>query len=249
MIVCLNRLYSYRCDNTSMMAFLCFLLCTNLLFLSSCGLEVYYDIDPPRSATRPNEADGSTTTSIEDDALLQEFEFTAANVSDFISPGTAVYYRIYNNIDDLQSDARQINNANTENTSNGFTKLESLDYKEMTSSTKPSPIIGGNGGRVLIRLITSGEYPVGISVNGTFLAIPQRNDGVPFSFDPSTASNPENILPKPGDQDYKDSGTDDGENFWYVNAYAVSTGMNTTTVSPVRSEVLSLGFTAYSRPD
>lgn len=240
--MCFNRLYSYRCANTSIMAFLCFLLCANSFFLSSCGIETYEDIDPPRNAVRSNPADGTTIGSIVDSLESQQFEFTAANISGFISSGTAVYYRIYNNINDLQSHARQINDANTENTSNGFNRVESLGYLSMASSTDEQPFIKRYGG-VIIRLASAGGYTAGISGS---TAIPHRYDGKIFNFDLTTPPELADTLPKAGDQDY-DDGTNDGEPYWYVNAYAVSTGLDAQLYTPVTSEVLSLGFIAYSQ--
>lgn len=234
-----NYLYNFSIIFLGLL--LCFVLC-------SCGLESYYDIPPPRNAVQQNPADGSTDDDFVDSPEYQLFEFTAGNFTgDFIFPGTNVYYRIYNNIDDLQSDAEQINNANTENTSNGFTKLESLRYLSMSSDTSAIPLINGNGGRVIIRLVTdtSEIYPNGIFVGGSETAIPLRYDGGRFNFDPETSEDIPNTLPVGGDNDYND-GTNDGNSYWYVNAYAVSTGMNSTTFTPISSEVLSLGFIAYT---
>lgn len=230
-----------------------FLFCVGLFLLCSCGLETYYDIAPPQNAVQQNPADGSANVgSIVDSPENQIFEFTALNLSStlFISPGTAVYYRIYNNISDLQSDARQINNANTENTSNGFNKLESLRYLSMTSDINASSFIDEDGGRVSIRLVTDSTgatYNAGIYI-GAILdanrqAIPQRYDNESFNFDPDTATDTQNTLPRDGDNDY-DDGTNDRNSYWYVNAYAVSKGLN-ESFTPATSEVLSLGFIAY----
>lgn len=235
---------NYICNSS--ITFFRLLLCVGVFFLCSCGLESYQDISPPRNAVQPNQADGSTDDGFVVSPENQQFEFTAENLATtFMSPGTAVYYRIYNNIVDLQSDAKRINNANTENTSNGFNTVESLNYTTMTSSTGAEPLIDGAGGRVIIRLVSSGTYTSGISIAGIYTATPQRYDNINFNFDPDTATDTPNTLPKDGDNDY-DGGDGDGKNHWYVNAYAVSTGLNSITFSQLSSEVLSLGFIVYS---
>lgn len=247
MVACLNRLSVYRCNNTSMIAFLCFLLCASVLFLSSCGLEVYSSVDPPKNADTPNPADGSTLDNFVDSPESQEFEFTAVDLAGdgFITPGTDVYYRIYNNINDLQSDAKRINSANTENTNNAFTVLDNLKYEPMSSDPIAQPLIKTDG-RVIIRLVSSADsFNAGISVGTRSIPIPLRYDGEKFNFDPSTDATVSNTLPKDGDQDY-DGDQDDGQSYLYVNAYAVSTGLN-TTFTPVLSELLSLGFIAYKQ--
>ncbi|MFI3257845.1 MAG: hypothetical protein R3Y36_06075 [Spirochaetales bacterium] len=225
----------------------CFLLCI------SCGLNVFYEIDPPINAAEPNPSDGTTTSIISFDPSAQEFEFTARNVSStFIAPGTDVYYRIYGSISSLQSDAAQINTSNTENTSNGFNKMTSLNYQKITvSSSTQGYLIDENGGRVAIRLFvdstTSANYEAGIRVDGNNIGVPTRFNGNLFNFDTGdTAGNDyENPLPQSGDADY--NATSDGNNYWYVNAYAVSVGLENGTFTQVRSELLPLGFVVYRR--
>lgn len=248
----LTTFYRYRkniCKNKKVV----FLFYITLLLFSSCGLEEFREIDPPRNAIQANQSDGTIgDLDIVDSPEHQKFEFTAvANASSgFIAPGTEIYYRIYNNVNDLQSDASSINDANIENTNNGFTRLEALRYISLGSNPTSTPLIR-LAGRVIVRPFVnpdlSTDYIVGIFLDTTRLSTPLRYDGEIFNFNPNTANDLQHTLPQNGDNDYKFSTASDGKDFWYVNAYAVSIGLDSTTFTPTMSEVLPLGFIAYTQ--
>ncbi len=213
-----------------------------LFMLTSCGLKTFYLIEPPYNAETANPADG---TLVSTPYLTNEFIFTARNLttSTFISPGTDIYYRIYASQEDLQIDAKRINDANDEDSNSGFKQLESLGYKRLTSSLGgENTLINSAGGRIRVRLADSNN-DASIEVSGVFIGKPIRWNGHYFNFDSTYNSEDDDYaIPVESDEDYK-AGSESG--YMYVNAYAVSSGMDTTTFVAVQSELLSLGFTAH----
>ncbi len=218
-----------------------FLLVISALLFTSCGLRTFYLIDPPINANAPNPSDGDN---VEFPILTDEFSFTARNLSNsaFISPGTDVYYRIYASQSDLQNDAERINDANDEDTNNGFKQLESLGYEKLDSTLGgENSLIDDVGGEVTIHLNSTNGAE--IFVSGSSKGQPKRWNNTFFNFDSSyNTDDDEYDIPANGDDDFE---YDNNINYFYVNAYAVSIGMDSTSFVAVQSEVLPLGFTAY----
>lgn len=211
----------------------------SLIFFTACGIKVLQLIDPPVNANPPNVANGSIQNSLTESNIVT---FLAADLSStmFINPGTEVYYRIYSNQEDLQRDAKLVNDVNIEDSENGFNKLLSLQYKKMNSTAGgENPLINANGGNVSITLARNDTTAPVISPTGE---LPKRSTGDFFylfsSFEPDNLNYPR---PKSGDSDFEGTGGGD----YFVNLYAVSTGMDSTTYKPTYSQVLSLGFLYY----
>ncbi len=214
----------------------------------SCGLRTFYLIDPPINAEAPNPSDGDVISSPNDSNILFTFSARDLTSSVFINPGTDVYYRMYSSQDDLQSDAEKINDANDEDTNNGFKQLDTLGYKKLNIlNGGENSLIDASGGRVIIQLIDNTFSDAYIRVSGSKIGTPIRYTNDYFNFDSTYPNNPsvndEYELPKIGDSDFKSSSS--SFEYVYVNAYAVSTGMDSSTFSAVQSEVLPLGFTAH----
>ncbi len=211
-----------------------------IFILSACGIKVFQSIDPPINANNPNIANGNEITSPE---LLNKFSFTAQDLSSLLNPGTDVYYRIYKSQTDLQKDAKIINDANIEDTENGAQKLFSLNYQKILSNTtgRGNPLINENGGTIEITLANLDSDRAFISVMNT---IPLRYNNKYFNFDTEyNKGNDSYAIPRSGDSDFQDSSSSSG--YYFVNLYAVSTGMDTTIYKPIYSELLSLGFLYY----
>ena len=173
------------------------------VFAGSCGLDIYYVLEPVKDA---NPADNTR------DILVRYFEFTtneSVNESSGIFVGTSVYYKIYNNLSTLTSEATSITNSNSEYTENGYNRMISLGYKRMGVSTNLDPLIElgdiSLDRGVKIRLYTEGEasgdpYQATVTVgnvplmDGSEYAIPLRSDGVStFDFFPDNVSQKKNL--------------------------------------------------------
>ncbi len=194
----------------------------------------------PINADRQNHSDGDYVLNPQ---ISNSFIFTARDLSGtpFINAGTEVFYRIYANQVDLQIDSERINDSNDENTNSGFRQLDSLGYKKMESTAGgQAPLISSDGGSVVITLSNTNSESAGIIPSGT---VPQRWDNSYFNFDPDNVRNrDEYALATYGDADFESASSTD---YQYVNAYAVSTGLDPTSYTPVQSELLSLGFLYY----
>ena len=157
----------------------------------------------------------------------------------FLNPGTEVFYRIYTSQEDLQNDAKSINSANKEYSENGYKKLISLGYKEITSkSTGVNPLIDENGGNVTIFLSTTDSESANVSgIN----EVPLRYNRLPFNFD---SSKTDSKVPSSNDSDFNFNS--DSTSHYFVNLYAVSTGSDIASGNfGTHSELLSLGFLYY----
>ncbi len=215
-----------------------------VFMLSSCGLKTFYSIDPPRNADPPNIANGDIVSIPTQE---REFSFTAQDLTAafFTSSGTDVYYRIYTDQEDLQSDASQIDDANDDDNNNGYKQIISLGYKKLKSTRGgENPLIDTSGGRIIIQ-------PADDTIKGAFLSVSGTVSGfVPLRFNEdffnfNDTYNPDDddyALPTSGDDDYEEGATIDS---YFLNAYAVSVGQDITTFNQVQSEILSLGFIAY----
>lgn len=213
------------------------------LFLCSCGLDVFYYLEPPYDAVMPTE-----------DPVSHLYQFkTADTQNDSVEfyKGTQVYYRIYSNVSTLNSHISSINTVNKDYSDAGFNKLLSYGYKPMKSDQNETLFLPNinNNLKIEIRLTKTTldkGYEVGIFKNSVKIAIPNRydssiNDESIFDFDEESEN--ENI-PLETDLDYEYVS---GATEWYVNAYAVSMGID-SSYSSFYSKVLHLGnikFTKY----
>ena len=158
---------------------LCLFTCILFLLLFSCGLDVYYFVEPPFDSIPP-------------DQTFQVFSFTTAD-SDNTNPGvvgqtinflgTDVYYKIYTNEDVLLEQKKIIDSANAEYTENGINKLNSLGFQRLTSNPYSDPLIkkSTSNQNVKIRLFDTAVYKSKVEVSGVDKGIPLRYDGSSFN--------------------------------------------------------------------
>lgn len=220
-----------------------------LLFFSACGLDTFYYLDPPISMDFIDEAE-----SLSNDALKQFVSFiTASPNADNadIFQGTSVYYKIFNDTNQLKSNKISIENINSEYTNQGIERLISWGYQPLTTDkvTTANLVSAGQTKAVTIRLANATKtnqgyaYPAEITVDGQSIGIPVRSvENKTFSFSSTAESNSIYSLPEEGQEDVNyNSGA--GTNMWYVALYAVSTGMS-LSLTPVYSKVVYLGSLA-----
>jgi hypothetical protein len=218
------------------LAFVLFVVCV----FSSCGLETYSILDPPIIAQY---------TAGTDEPLSRYFHFrTSGGVSgDVAFQGTSVFYKIYASESVLISEANSISDVNAQYSANGYNRIASLGYQELNSTARNDPLIPGTtGATVVIRLFNEGSFTTRVHENDTDVSpiwgIPlRRANSKGFNFFAATESGREdNPVPVSGDPDVNFSGFSDG-NTWYVNAYAVSIGRDTSFAN-LHSQLLHLGY-------
>jgi hypothetical protein len=208
------------------------------LAVLSCGIEAPVIVEPPilgRLVQGTNEA------------VDRYFSFSTAGQSEdgWAYTGVKVFYRIYATEAAMQSDINSIRSANTQYSTNGYNNMIGKSYQELNTSIPLGNLVGKNAGSVTIRLFDEGEaWPAGVKVNiTTDRGIPYRrgltNKGFNFFVTDSTGMN-DNPVPKEGDSDTNITGSDGSK--WYVNAYAVSAGQNTSTLAQLYSQLLELGY-------
>lgn len=224
--------------------------CCFLFIFLACGLEEYYDLPDPTNATRINTPSSSSLTGVVATSESHKFSFSVfkPTATGFINSGTDVYYRIYNNLDQLKNDAKGIDDAIAAQSTNVVSLLQSKSYLRLRSYPDRLPLISSaslvaGSNSVVIRLsdegVGSSLFSAGISVNTANTGSPLRDDRREFFFDYNTSNS---LLPKASDSDTVFSSIDDG--YWFVNAYAVSTALTLKFV-PVQSKTLGLGFLAF----
>jgi hypothetical protein len=203
---------------------LCILVIFSLiLFSSSCGLPVYYIIYPPVNA---DSLPGDTQES-------RFFSFKTADAQNSTSDiyrGIDVYYKIYNNKNDRDSDISQIQAVNSEFSQSGFNKMQGLGYAKLSSEPKlhnSSDVLFDKEDSdhfIKIRLFDEGpedsRYEAGFEsdkISFNTGSEPIRSNGNSFQFG-------EKNLPAQGDADYThNENEEESESFW-VAAFAVSVG-------------------------
>lgn len=234
-----------------------FFLVAISLLMGSCGLDLYYVLEPVQDVTACDDTH---------DALNRYFSFVtneSPNENSGIFVGTSVFYKIYDSKTALTSDATSISNANTtEYSENGYTKMVSLGYKQMALSTNADPLVECEyiDRNVKIRLFTEGTYYAGVQVANVYVmdgevnAIPLRSNGTTFDFFPNKDAeytSKDGKYTKVGDKQYENatpsSASDDvkvtlsSTETWYVNAYVVSVG-RTPTFTLKYSQIAPLGY-------
>ncbi|HOS29195.1 MAG TPA: hypothetical protein PLR39_00200 [Treponemataceae bacterium] len=205
----------------------------------SCGLPVYNALYPPTAYAQPT-----------NDPLNRVFSFTtadSANAGMDIYQGVNIYYRIYNDPSSRDADINTINTSNTEFSDNGMRRLQNMGYNELSITKEISTIndtlipIDSTNRKIQVRLFTEGfsesPYAAGIRVNNSLVSgsIPVRTV-LSTSFD-FFGTGP---LPESTDPDVKMNSAL-GTDVWYVNAYAVSVGRN-TSFQYFYSSILHLGY-------
>lgn len=202
--------------------------------LFSCGLDVYYLIEPPIN---------STEVSIPQDPAQQFFYFQTRDsintntgiVGNINFLGTQIYYKIYDNEEILKSQKKSIDNVNNEYSDNGINKLNDLGFQKLESSNYSDPIIK--------KSTTSLNQTVEIWLlgNEAGIYIDSIKVGEPLRFDRSGNFKIEDEQNITGLDVNVTSTSQTDENSYYVLMYAVSVG--TVNLSQrIYSSLLSLGY-------
>lgn len=225
------------------------IVCLILFNLTSCGLDTFYILDPPKNILHQ-----PSYTNIE--KIYNYFEFeTNENGFDgsFKFTGTDVYYKIYNNHTTMQSEVdRIITLADSE--TNSSSAIDYLINKDKYSYSKL--IYEGNTSgtlvpyknksrKVRIRLTdfqNEVENSSRITIDGAFVGIPLRNssDKLTFNFGRNSIDYEINKIPVDSDDDVKLSSSSSVSGEWYVAMFAVASGWD-TTFAPINSVPLYLG--------
>ncbi|GMO40076.1 MAG: hypothetical protein Pg6C_00760 [Treponemataceae bacterium] len=229
--------------------FACILSCAIVLCTVSCGIETVEDsLDPPslRDLANPLDPGGR---------YFSFYTRETGNNGTAAFKGTDVFYKIYNNVNELNAEHDSIKTSNAEYSANGYNRMVSLNYRQLPIPGYPSILFSATGSNreVSIRLIDEGlnaqgayDFPAGV-VSGSNMGKPIRrpsSEGFNFYID----SNPDNCdkLPAAGDWDTRFSNVPEADT-WYVNAYAVSVGQN-TKLALLYSQLLWLGYIQIKKP-
>ena len=212
------------------------------LFFFTCGIPVYYVIEPPVAEHIP------TSDSV--DASGRYFGFTcpysaSSENSDFMLLGTDIYYRIYNNLDDMNADISSISSRNTEYSDSGYIKMTELNYQQLWLASGESPVVKKTSSTrtIVLRLSTDTGYSSGLYdlTNSNLISYPlRRGTGSSGSGNMTFDFDSENNHPVSGDQDTKIREGYDNEGAWYVNLYAVTVGRD-SSLAYQYSSLLHLG--------
>lgn len=243
-----------------------FFLCC-LFGFTACGLDEFYELDPPVRCN--NQPDTDT------EFASRYFEFTTnetgENNKNYIDPsssfkflGTAIYYKIYNNLEKMQTDITQISALiNSTNYSNAVSKIrETLSYQELGTvkiedtqrkETSINPLISAQGKNrtVYIRLTNyqdTKEFSARILIDkeplkaGDFELYPSRSgSNKSFDFGRTEDDKEVHVEPSQGDVDFVYGTFTESENKkYYVNMYAIAVGRDTTYTN-YYSNALHLG--------
>ena len=222
----------------------------------SCGLESSYYVDAPASA-------GSQPSAGSADKALHFFSFRTADDTSsgaFSYLGTEIYYRIYNNRSVMESREAAIESRDDASRRDA---LLGYGYKtlNLAGTAAPSPLIAKAGVYVYVRLA---DYNTAISTDykavictasvpmtryestADLVGIPRRSVNAGYGFD--FGMNSSNPLPAGSDADYSSSSATSAGTY-YVDAYAVTVGEDTSSASKSYSGTLFLGSVSISTSD
>lgn len=243
------------------------LFITLLPFFYSCGLDEFYELNGPYVKNN----DPSKASPYD----FKYFEFTtnetntgvaSGSGSGFSFLGTAVYYKIYNNLEDLDKYNSSISTlSSSTNYQQAMNSLLSNGYQELAVEGKEdtSPLVKNTSKNKLcyIRLTnyqydpknpddSSQSFMARIVIDKNFYGVPMRAGGTKsFDFGRTSDDEERNVIPVTNDSDYHESSSfsdgDDDKCLYYVNMYAVSVGRD-TTYSLHYSNVYHLGYVEIS---
>ena len=212
------------------------------LFFFACGIPVYYVIEPPQADHIP--------TYETDDATQRYFSFicpysSSSENSEFTLYGTDVYYRIYNSLEDMNSDISSINSRNSEYSSRGYERMIELNYQSLSLESGASPVVGKTASTRTIRLRLCSEEGVYSAelfdvTNNTLISTPFRKGTGSIGSGNMTFDFTSSYHPDSNDSDTKIREEIQGNGDWYVNLYAVTVGRDSSLASQF-SSVLHLG--------
>lgn len=222
------------------------------IFVFSCGLEEVIVVSDP--TTTYNDPLYSSS-----DPLTWYFSFKTVNDSGDSFLGTDVYYKIYNNYNDLNSQRAAILAVNS--SSNGSASanrmIETYSYQPLGKAAGSDVVFypSSSGERVVIRLKTyqngstdpdSAWYSFNAGV-GTLTSnndSPRRINGKTFDFFNYNDTDDQlqlNVEPSSGDTDYYSNSSFSESNCYYVQMFAVGVATDPNTVARSYSLVLNLG--------
>ena len=223
---------------------------------SSCGLDNYYYLDPPRSDGHQIQYGDSDESKHYFSCITTEESGSGTNSdyfsssSDFVFLGTGIYYKIYNNYSAMQSVESSVNSmiSSSDNTYTSASEylIYTKGYKELKISRGVrDPLIGRGSSPedryVNIRLTDYGDFPAGIWISSDGndvmndsnalkvdgISVRPMRSGSTYGFEFS-ATDSNNPVPKSGDDDVEISATASVEGEWYVDMYAVSVGRDSS---------------------
>ena len=232
------------------------LSCLCAFGLLSCGLESSHYVDSPTlTGTLPNSSSADKT--------LHYFCFRTADDTSsgtFVCRGTEIYYKIYNNVSTMES--REASIASHDDASKRDA-LVSYGYKTLNLAgvAAPSPLIAEHSCYVYIRLAdyntsNSADFRAVICTSSapmtrynpasTLIGFPRRSINQSYGFDfGKDSSNP---VPVSSDADYTSSSANSA-GIYYIDAYAVTVGEDTSNHSMSYSGTLFLGSISITTAD
>lgn len=220
------------------------------LFNSSCGLDVFTMISPPYTViNKPAYYDVEVSS--------KYFEFYTNETEDNEFDGTAVYYKIYNNVEKLQSDVASLVSLANDSQNNYNAPYRLIEkgyfyYQPLRKEGNSSQILveyTGYPKKVHIRLSdykNFSDFSACIKISENNIGKPLRNlsNKSTFNFFAKTSYD---RIPEKNDDDVRFSGnaTDDG---LYVSMFAVAIGHN-LDYTPIYSNILYLGSVKINPDD
>lgn len=214
----------------------------------SCGLDVFTMINAPYSVVhQPAYYDAEVSS--------RYFEFYTNEREDNEFDGTAVYYKIYNSSEKLQSDVSSLvtlanDSQNNYNAPYRLMEKGSFNYQPLLKEGNSSQILvdyTGNSKKVHIRLSDYKEiYSSGIKVSDGSVGKPVRNTSYKSTFNFGGSSSYDRI-PERNDEDVKFSDNSSND-IWYVAMFAVAIGHD-IDYTPVYSNILYLGSVGIDSGD
>lgn len=238
--------------------------CFFLFLMTGCGLDTYPVLFAPYS-------DGHTAYYDSDDFTQRYFSLRTNDSENSSSSvkfkGTEIYYKIFNNYSTMVSYQSAVSTLNTDSnyTAAAEKMIDTQGYKTLKLSTGSiTPLVKATGDNryVYIRLTdygTSEAYSQGICLAGEVLktfsladaltyngtaVYPRRSINQKYTFNFGGNNTDTDLVPIKTDEDVCWTDTTTKEKTWYVDLYAVSVGIDTSTWTTYYSPVLHLGSTS-----
>lgn len=249
----------------------------SVFVLNSCGMDaVYYLYAPTSTYNVPTITSANySNPSANYETAYCSFKTQQASNAQYTSEdspyqflGTAIYYRIYNNYETMNSDISAISTkiSSTNEADAATYIMETKKYQPLRASgTSNDPLIPANktdtNDTVYIRLTNyqseemfSARILVGDGCEsgsgGTNYGVPLRNVTENYNFDFGRKQGSENkkVIPQSGDADVTISSTAKASGVWYVALYAIGVGRDESFTTSY-SNALHLGAVAISEND
>ncbi len=207
-----------------------------LIFLFSCGIEVFIYLYPVEYRTH--------TPSV--DPVLNYFNFRTTDATNTSEAGAyfkgfEIYYRIYTTESDMNSKKSAINTYNTNNPSLAYNYLITTQkYRRMlTTDRTANPLIQGAAVNrmIAVRLLPYATYTAGLYIDDVLNGIPRRS--VPEGIN-STAAQFDVDEIQFDDVDVTGTAFDKPTPTIYVHAYVLTYGYD-ESYKQLYSELFELG--------